>query len=146
MQQSGLREVEVHHTKTHKVRLQQRSQGPAARLHGLRTQDHCLEHMPICKHCKAKLTNWHNFRVHILTSCPVLHAREGSSQGGSAKQHAAGLNSELGSALQLAAGSRADTETTETAPVVGAPSRCAADLHSRLEVYTMLGWHKRAPS
>ena len=143
LQQSGLREVEVHqelacptcgqyfstlkdlrqhHTKTHKVRLQQRSQGPAARLRGLRTQDHCLNHMPICKHCKTKLSNWHNFRVHIITSCPVLHAHEGSSQGGSAEQHAAGPSTAPGSALQPAAGSRADYEATDTAPVVERPA------------------------
>ena len=43
-------------------------------MHALRTQDHSLNNMPICRHCRVKLTNWHAFRVHILTSCPVLHS------------------------------------------------------------------------
>ena len=63
--------------------------------------------MPICKHCKVKLTSWHNFRVHILTSCPVLHAQGATAVSvGSAEQSAAGPTEEpsLRSALQYAAG------------------------------------------
>ena len=102
-----LKDMRSHHTKVHKFRIQYRAQGPAGRLHTLRAQDHSVSNMPICRHCNAKLSNWHNFRVHVLTSCPVLHATRASAETvGSAEQLAAGPTEEpsLRSALQFAAG------------------------------------------
>ena len=109
-----LQAMRQHHTRTHKIRMQFKAQGPAGRLHALRTQDHSENNMPICKHCKVKLASWHNFRVHILTSCPVLHAQRAQPElVGSAEQSAAGPAEEpsLRSALQYAAGPDAPGST-----------------------------------
>ena len=102
-----LKDMRSHHTKAHKFRIQYRAQGPAGRLHTLRAQDHSVNNMPICRHCNATLNSWHNVRVHVLTSCPVLHATRASTVTvGSAEQLAAGPAGEpsLKSALQFAAG------------------------------------------
>ena len=56
--------------------------------------------MPICKHCGLTLANWHQFRIHILTSCAVLHSAHQGARP--ALQSAAGPPSEP--ALQSAAG------------------------------------------
>ena len=109
-----LQAMRQHHTRTHKIRVQFKAQGPAGRLHALRTQDHSVNNMPICRHCKAKLTSWHNFRAHILTSCPALHAQGAKSVSvGSTEQSAAGPTEEpsLRSALQYAAGPDAPNST-----------------------------------
>ena len=120
-----LKDMRSHHTKAHKFRIQYRAQGPAGRLHTLRAQDHSVSNMPICRHCNAKLSNWHNFRVHVLTSCPVLHATRASAETiGSAEQLAAGPTEEpnLRSAMQSAAGPVApeqrDTPIAERADVL----------------------------
>ena len=89
-----------HHTKAHGWRIQQVSTGPAKRLHGLRIQEHSRNDMPICKHCGLTLANWHQFRIHIPTSCAVLHSTHQGERP--AFQSAAGPPSEP--ALQSAAG------------------------------------------
>ena len=66
--------MRAHHTRMHGRRLQVDTKGSASRLHGLRVQDHCINQMPICKHCGCTLTTWHQFRVHVLSSCVVLHS------------------------------------------------------------------------
>ena len=124
-----LQAMRQHHTRIHKIRVQFKAQGPAGRLHALRTQDHSVNHMPICKHCKAKLTSWHNFRVHILTSCPVLHALGAQSISvGSAEQSAAGPTEEpnLRSALQFAAGPEAPEALDSAATPVAERSEVLA--------------------
>ena len=65
-----------HHTRMHGRKLQADTKGSASRLHGLRVQEHCVNQMPICKHCGCTLTTWHQFRVHILSSCVVLHSAQ----------------------------------------------------------------------
>ena len=124
-----LQAMRQHHTRIHKIRVQFKAQGPAGRLHALRTQDHSVNHMPICKHCKAKLTSWHNFRVHILTSCPVLHAPGAQPISvGSAEQSAAGPAEEpnLRSALQFAAGPEAPEALDSAATPVAERSEVLA--------------------
>ena len=97
-------EWRTHHTRMHGRRLQVDTKGSASRLHGLRVQDHCINQMPICKHCGCTLTTWHQFRVHVLSSCVVLHSAKtdkpalqsaaGPSSQELARQSAAGLLSE----------------------------------------------------
>ena len=122
---STLKDLRMHHTRVHKQRLQYSAQGPAANLHALRTQDHSVDGMPVCRHCKARLTNWHAFRVHILTSCPILHTSVASSSSlEPAWQYAAGpsLTADLGSALQLAARSVDPSKVATPLPVAERPS------------------------
>ena len=82
--------MRAHHTRMHGRRLQVDTKGSASRLHGLRVQDHCINQMPICKHCGCTLTTWHQFRVHVLSSCVVLHSAKTDR---SALQSAAGPSS-----------------------------------------------------
>ena len=90
--------MRTHHTRKHGVKLQRTTAGPAHMLHGLRIQDHCVDNMPVCRHCCCTFSTWHTFRVHVTKSCSVLH---GQTQSGPALPSAAGATPKL--AMQSAA-------------------------------------------
>ncbi|CAE7249315.1 unnamed protein product [Symbiodinium sp. CCMP2592] len=67
-------------------------------------------------HCKQKLHNWHNFRLHIVASCPVLHAGLSGNSSELALRDTAELETSV-PALQSAAGPELPVEMETFVPI-----------------------------
>ena len=64
--------MKIHHSRKHGTKLSQQIDKRSAAFKTLDISAHCVDGMPVCKHCGLGLSGWQEFRSHILNACPGL--------------------------------------------------------------------------